>query len=207
MHLSLAEGVMIALAAGQLIYAALDYRNRAASMETNQRRHPTLVIALFMLFTWAAVAFDIYDRNCPSENYQMIIANLGNSPPRTYFMTINTPLLQQYRNDHKLMLLVRAVFADVDRMSDTKIEKSALYSIPIGDPLTLALVSTGKMKVAALQATQVEYDIILLPSSVSHDRVTMLSDVEPLGGKILATAGQMLMGGPPDTNTTDNQPK
>jgi hypothetical protein len=183
---------MIALAAGQLIYAALDYRNRAASMETNQRRHPTLVIALFMLFTWAAVAFDIYDRNCPSENYQM---------------TINTPLLQQYRNDHKLMLLVRAVFADVDRMSDTKIEKSALYSIPIGDPLTLALVSTGKMKVAALQATQVEYDIILLPSSVSHDRVTMLSDVEPLGGKILATAGQMLMGGPPDTNTTDNQPK
>jgi hypothetical protein len=156
---------MIVLACGQLIYAALDYRNRAATMQINQisrRRHPTLVMALFMVFTWAAVAFDIYDRNSQPENYQMIVESYGNQPPKTYFMNVNTSLLQQYRNDHKLMLLVRAVFADVDRMSDTRIEKSAIYSIP-GAQLTLALVGTGKMKLVALQVTQVEYDVIMLP--------------------------------------------
>src|ERR1700732_4098302 len=97
MHPSLVEVVMIVLTVCQLIFAALDYRSRAAAMQLNQasqRRHPTLIIALFMLLTWAAVAFDYVDRHYLSvpqpEDYIQEYGVKGVDNVVSYIIKVNT---------------------------------------------------------------------------------------------------------------------
>ena len=95
------------------------------------------------------------------------------------------------------MLIVRAAFIDIDRISDLKIEKSGAYSIP-SERLSMALVSTGKMKLAANLPNIVEWDVVLLPSQIPPDKITSLGDVTSLGGKILAVRSAQVMGGAPE---------
>ena len=58
----------------------------------------------------------------------MIIA-WGATPPKTFWMTINTEQLNQYKDLVKLMLIVRAQYSDVDRMTDTDIGKRRLIPL------------------------------------------------------------------------------
>lgn len=195
MHLSLAEVVMIVLAAGQLIYAALDYRSRTAPMQinqTSQHRHPTLIIALFMLLTWAAVAFEYVDRNYlhAQQTYVEYMQAWGLSG-NSYLTQVDTKLLLQYSGEYKLGLIIRVPYADRDRMIDTVIEKSGLYTIT-GDVVVLAHPSSNILRFLPNQATPVEYTLILVPSKFTVEHISSLNDVEHIGGRILATHAQII---------------
>ncbi len=208
--------LVLGLAAIQTIYAALTYhRDRAATVQANPPGKATafrfrpLVLIGFTILTWSAVALDLYARqSMPQISQTGLVQSYGHQPPKAYYMNINSSQLRNHSNESKLMLIVRAVFADVDRMTDQRIEKSTPYTI-VGDQRTMALVTSSRMILAANAPNLVEYNAILLPSNISPERITTLADVERVGGKILVTQGQTVIGGPPDeppTASIPNQP-
>ena len=204
MHPSLVEVVMIVLTVCQLIFAALDYRSRAAAMQinqTSQHRHPTLIIALFMLLTWAAVAFDYVDRHYLSvpqpEDYIQEYGVKGVDNVVSYIIKVNTKQLLQYSEAYKLAFVIRVPYADRDRMTDTAIEKSGLYTIT-GSTIILAHPSSSILRFAINQVNPIEYTLILLPSKLTIEQISSLGDVEHIGGRILATSAIMFpISGPP----------
>ena len=191
------DWIFAGLALLQVIYAALAYHRAVMG----KARHPFLVMASFMLLTWAVAGIDIYDRHFHVPTFiPGLVQGYGHTPPKVFFMNVDGSKVYSFHSSHKLMMIVRAVFADVDRMTDRNIEKTGVYTIT-NSPLTLAVVTTGKMKLAALAPNTVEYNLILLPSNVPPDRITDLEDVEQFGGKILANTGQTVFGGPPDNSS------
>ena len=85
-------------------------------------------------------------------------------------------------------------------MTDTAIEKSALYSIDGGE-VNMQFKGRGVIRFAPLQINGVELYVAMIPNDVSADQVTKLADLERIGGKIVARAGHNVPGGPlPATN-------
>jgi hypothetical protein len=194
--------IFLAIGVGQLIYAATTFHsdrgrvtNEAAGAKPPKR--PIFIIGSLMALTWLVAGFDIYDRHNQPEDFQSSLGTYGHSPPLTFFWVIDTGKMKKYAADYKLVLVVRGDFANIDRMTDERIEKSALYTIT-GSPVNLAVVVSGHLRLNALQPNEVEYDVILWPTKLSIDDLKSLLDVERLGGEILGRRGQTVFGGPPN---------
>jgi hypothetical protein len=109
----------------------------------------------------------------------------------SYSMTVDARQYMEYKDDYHLMLIVRIPYANIDGMSDTAIEKSAIYKIVDG-PILLAHVNGKKLKVFVSGSLPIQYDLVLLPDKITPDKINSLGDVEALGGKILATREQTI---------------
>lgn len=192
------EGVaLFTFAAVQTVYAALTYHKvRATSAGRAVRTQPirsVLVIAICTTLTWLAVGFSYYDRHF-AKHVEVPVLQWGVGT-NTFHLVVDTSPLRDEKDSAKLVLVVRTSFADIDPMTDTAIEKSSAYTIT-GGVLPLAVVGTGKIRLAALQENLVEFDLILLPVRHSPEQIRSLGDVESLGGKLLATRSTITMGGP-----------
>ncbi len=88
---------------------------------------------------------------------------------------------------HRIFLIVRAQYANVDPMTDKAIAKSQPYTIVNGF-MTLAIPGTSMTSVRVVLdiPTQIEFDVVELPSMFSPEQITTLSDVTNMAGKILA---------------------
>lgn len=204
--LTVAETIIIALAIGQLIFAALEYRRKAPPMSERQpRRHPILVIGLFMLLTWGVVAFEIYDRhyNTPISSSD-IIKLTSAAPPHTYTMMVQSDPLLKYKDSYKLMLITRVQYVDRDRMTDTNIDKSAPYTITGGE-FVLASNGAGNLRFIPQALNPLEWTLVMIPSSVGPDQIRNLEDVVHLGGRILGSQAQTVFAGPADNLPTPKQ--
>ena len=142
---------------------------RASSSGLRSAWAPVAAIAALVGIGWGAVALDYYDRHFGEWDLgQDFVQEMGLQPPRTYFVTINTAKLRPYSSDYKLMLIVRAAFIDVDKMSDPRLEKSSAFTIT-GASVAMAVVAAGNMRLAASQPNTVEWNIVLIPSKVSAE--------------------------------------
>ena len=107
-----------------------------------------------------------------------------------FYMVVKTDSIETEKKLSKLVLIVRVPFSDIDKMTDTNIKKSQTYTILDGF-MTLAVpISNGTpWRVPVDRPTPLEYDLVQLPFLYSADQIRSLSDVEKLGGKILASPG------------------
>ena len=106
-----------------------------------------------------------------------------------FYTIIKTSALTKYRGLNRVVFIIRPNFSDVDQMTDTNIRKSQAYTI-LDSFMTLAIPLVGApMKVAVDRLTPLQYFVVRLPAMFSPDQINSLSDVERLGGEILAEAG------------------
>jgi hypothetical protein len=134
--MTIADGILIVLAAAQLIYAGLTFhRDRAAQMQpdpTKRSRRPFFIIGGFMILTWLAAGIAVFDNHRPKPldptSYVVGFGELPGTNPMFDIIVYSKPLLS-YRNDYKLMLIVRRAYANRDRMTDDHLTKSDLYTI------------------------------------------------------------------------------
>jgi hypothetical protein len=113
----------------------------------------------------------------------------------TLFINVNSRSLVGYKDKFKMMLISKLLYTDIDKMTDTAIEKSSLFTIT-GDRTTIAVVaSTTHLRVVPPPNNKVgdvfdrvcDFSLVILPNNLSVDQIRSLSDVETLGGKIIAT--------------------
>jgi hypothetical protein len=123
------------------IYAMLTYhrpRGQAVDKQntsvTTLSRSQSIIPITLALVAWGAVAFNYADLHYLSvpptpgdyiQEYGVHGVNGGVS----YIMKVNTKQLLQYSEAYKLAFVIRVQYADRDRMTDTAIEKSGLYTI------------------------------------------------------------------------------
>jgi hypothetical protein len=112
-------------------------------------------------------------------------------------MNVDTKILTRFKDNFKLMTLARVNFADKDPITDTLIEKSAPYTIT-GGLVVVAFNSQSVLRFAPLQPNGIQLFLLLIPKNSSPDSVKSLGDVERIGGKILTSRGQTVIGGPPE---------
>jgi hypothetical protein len=112
--------------------------------------------------------------------------------PFTYQVTIDASQLGQFKDKYRLILVVRSSFSDVDRMTDEYLETSDLYTIE-DSLMTLAHPSSNKLRFLVEGPNVVEYNVAILPDHVSEKEVTTLNSIEHLGGKIIASASQIII--------------
>lgn len=184
---------------------ALFRRGESRSM-VSTRRWPIIGVALMTVIAWAAVGFDFYDRHFGSSLKREAIMSWGavgqqlhpGDPfgPPVYTLLIDGSALQEYKDKFNAMLIVRVPYSNVDRLSDPAIEKSVLYSIENG-PMPLAHPSDGRLKFPGGQLTYVEFNLALLPKTITADQIMRLQDVSSLGGILVAKVAQAITGGPP----------
>ena len=102
-----------------------------------------VIVTVFATLALVAYAFDVSDRLglfASDDRIPGLIAGAAISPPATFEASVNGDLILRYKNNHRLMLIVRAWYPDLDSMNDKCMEKSVLYSITGGIEL---LATTG----------------------------------------------------------------
>jgi hypothetical protein len=110
----------------------------------------------------------------------------------TAYMDADTSKIREYRDDHKIALIVYIPVAQIDSMTDTRIAKSVPYSIT-GDRETLSLNITDKLTEGVQPGIySIDFYIALIPNKISENNILSLKDVEEFGGEIV---GKGRMGG------------
>jgi hypothetical protein len=115
------------------------------------------------------------------------VAGWGAKPDLTFYMKVNTAPLSSYRNHFKLMLILRTIYANIDRMADTYIEKSAPFTIVPNSLITIAIPRPSRLQLSPSEPNEVEFNLVLLPNEITANNIESLSDIEKFGGRILAT--------------------
>jgi hypothetical protein len=113
------------------------------------------------------------------------------------FIQVNSRLLLDYKDHFKMILIMEVPYANIDRMTDTNIEKSALFTITDAETLDLAvrLPTPPHLRVAPPLNSNigdafdllVNFTLVLIPTDLSPEQIRSLFDVQRLGGKIITT--------------------
>jgi hypothetical protein len=158
-----------------------------------QPNRPLILMALLSAVVVGAVGYDVYDRHHQVHREDVLSwGGVGDS----YYMILATHSLLDQAKAMRLMLIVRPNILGTDRMTDTNMGKSGLFTI--SDPtVALALPTNTPLRMVPNQLNFLEYNAVLLPLGVGPDRVRTLADVVDLGGKIFETRASSVMAGPP----------
>lgn len=174
-------------------YAGLSYhRSRNLKTQGNLKVLITVNFAI-VLAAWAAALYNNNYNKTYNDSPDRFMISWGLTPQRAYFSIINGKLIQQYAKNNKVVLIVRVGYADKDKLTDEEIEKSASYGIA-NDVEILAHPPSMRLKFLVGLPNSLEFNIALIPNNVSPDRILSLSDVELLGGKLLASAAMNIDG-------------
>jgi hypothetical protein len=111
----------------------------------------------------------------------------GARPPNFVYVMANATYLVPYDQAH-LMLVCRVADNTVDVMEDTRLEKSAPFSI-IQSQLVLEMPLSQAFLRRGLPDPHVDIALVLLPPNVIGEQISKLSDVKRLGGQVLAING------------------
>jgi hypothetical protein len=187
------------------IYAALGYHlpkreSTKAGVSRVERtfRYFLWIPLLSVALVWAAVGLEFYTR---PEIASGQLVNYGIDSAQQFH---GVGVFRHWKDYEKFkaLLITRTVFVDRDRLTDDWIAKSIPYSIE--RPTVVMVVHTNReMHFASNLPNLIEYNFAVIPPDVSPTQILTLSDVQKLGGKILATASQGgIMGAPPPAQIT-----
>jgi hypothetical protein len=122
-----------------------------------------------------------------------VIDAWGAQPPLCAAL-IETSRLITFANKYKIAFVCGIPDATQDKFEDDRVTVSNLFTIT-PNPVAIVAPYSGRMQVFAKslsgpdnKAISTWYEAILLPSDVSSDKITKLSDVVKLGGKIIDPA-------------------
>jgi hypothetical protein len=96
-----------------------------------------------------------------------------------------------------MMMIIQVPYSDIDRMTDTFIDKSSEFTIT-GDPIVLAMNLRAPFPLLRLKIPDniksgdvfnatTDFNLVIIPKDLSAEQIRSLSDVERLGGKLVAT--------------------
>lgn len=145
----------------------------------------------------AAYTLDISDRlGWINSNRGPLLLGWGRHND-IFFDKINSRLLIDYKDQFNVLFILEVPYGNIDKMTDTGIEKSTTYTIT-GDPITMAvqLPTSGHLRVSPPPDSKIgdifevlmDFNLVLLPKNSSPEQIRSLSDVERLGGKIIWTS-------------------
>lgn len=179
------------------LIAVFTFLSDASTAKKNKKPPPShtakyiAIVGCLAFLSVGAAAFSYFDRNKKLDFGPNDVTYWGIPQANVYQMSLNTNGLGHYKSDHKLMLVVRVSFSDVDSLTDKNVEKSGLYSIT-GEPMALAAVGTGKLKGPAGKQIPLEFHALLVPSKIRSDQITSISDVLRFDGRILASRSMLI---------------
>jgi len=100
---------------------------------------------------------------------------------------VDTTRLQTFKDTYKLVLICGVENPTMDKMEDERILISNPFDIRPGGVAIVANYSHKLDELKAIQGTvQVWEMIAMMPPGVSREKISKLSDIEKLNGKILA---------------------
>lgn len=160
----------------------------------------SIIWAFALVLTWAAIGYDVYDRwhghqnPPPSKNVAApvltpndAIIERGATGPNLLYVKVNNKLLGQSQKDFQLMLVVRLLDISIPNLSDSRIEKSAVYPVdPLSDIQTISVEdSLHFVQNGFSPSSELEFYLITIPVA-TESKITKLAAVEGVGGKILS---------------------
>jgi hypothetical protein len=111
------------------------------------------------------------------------------------YAMVNGNLLLRYKNDYKIILIALIPYADIDKMTDTRIEKSSLYTITEGYT-TLGITSVAHLRITApsgftggITRNFTLLYVAIIPNNVAPEEIASLYDVNRVGGRIMEGRG------------------
>lgn len=164
---------------------------RKARRGPSQSARPVIIMGVLSAVVVAAVGYDIYDRRTQVQRDAILGWGAAGD---NYHMTVDTHELQGLEKSHRLMLLVRPQLIGTDRITDTNIGKSGLFTIS-GAAVTIALPANVPLRMVPNQVNFMEYNAVLLPVGIGPERISSLRDVTDLGGKVFQSRGSSVMAG------------
>jgi hypothetical protein len=190
----------------QAIYAALSYHKpkgvtmNSPSLLPKPSTKRFWIMAAFPILAWLAVGFDYYGWHRGTQPFTTAIVewNAGGQPlhpgdqygPLVYTVTVDASSLQPYKDEFNALLIVRIGYANIDRPTDTMIEKSVPYTIE-NRTFRISHPSDGKLRYMPGQPSVIEFNLALIPKTVTPDQITRLQDVTMVGGMIVQTVAQI----------------
>jgi hypothetical protein len=120
----------------------------------------------------------------------VLIQRYGQGPGGALEAIVNSRSLLKYKDHFKMMLIVRVPYPDIDNMTDTAMEKSALYTIT-GGWTQLAITSIRQLRFRVSQGATgtisptVHFLLVIIPNDIAPEQIRTLSDVARVGGKIM----------------------
>jgi hypothetical protein len=159
------------------------------------RRMPRFRQAAGWSFIGAAVIFyaiDIADRFnlfAPPRPVDIAI-NWGATGQGTFWITADERPVEQYKDNYKLILILNVPISNVDKMTDTNISKSSLYTIT-GDASEMFSAPLTQNLGNGLPPGQymVVLTLALVPTGFSAEKITSLGDVPRFGGRFVGARG------------------
>jgi hypothetical protein len=118
-----------------------------------------------------------------------IVTGWGIIRPNTLWLKADTSKMLKYKGVIKLMLIVRAAYSNVDRMTDTSIAKSIEYSLVNGE-ITLTSTYMDKLRISGDEAT-LEFNLVGLPVAASSEGIDSLAAIDKVNGHIISSRAML----------------
>jgi hypothetical protein len=102
--------------------------------------------------------------------------------------TVDTGVLSEYKDTHKAMLIFALDIPSVDYLTDREVLKSYLFDIDGRRNVQVTIVESFWSRLSSSTGLVNVY-LVVLPKSVSSDRISCLADIEANQGRIVAKRG------------------
>jgi hypothetical protein len=163
---------------------------------TPKYRRYFATMGLLTLLSWTAFGLDYYLKRSEPIFVDSVLGS-WRFDGSAFTIDVNGHSLLQFKASDRLLLVIRIAFSDLDRMTDTNLEKSRLYTIQDGmTSLSIPITEKFLNRFNPYGSNMIQFNLLLLPAKYSADHITSLADVETLGGKIIGTPGFPIMGRP-----------
>jgi hypothetical protein len=135
----------------------------------------------------AAYTIDVGDRLGwikLSEPNELILSWGSSQQSGAPYILVNSRLLLQYADSFKMLLVLNVPYANIDKMTDACIEKSAMFTITgevttiaikLQTPPNLRLPLSPDTKIGDEIRVPTNFYLVVLPSSLSADQIRSLS--------------------------------
>lgn len=162
----------------------------------------TIVLFIAMSVAIAAYSLDIADRLhwINLSDRDAVVEGWGTQGAQNggvLYMKVNSAPLLQYKDQFNMILILVSIYSNIDTMTDVAIEKSALFSITGGrtniaipfefGTTHLRISRPPNIRPGDQYRVPVEFNLVIIPKDFSTEQLRSLSDVQKLGGKIIAT--------------------
>jgi len=182
-------GVSVLLGCG-ITFLWISRWKRIKTFSLLKRVLTLFLIALFLAGMWykfGSWALGKYYQQQTGIPQEMIKAWAGHGT--IHSMMIDGKYLSSYKNKYNLLLIGEVPMPGIDTMTSKSIKKSVVYTITDGE-ITLVVDMVGIPTPIQSNGYVIFYThVALIPKNVSPDKITTLSDVERMGGKIIARRG------------------
>jgi hypothetical protein len=168
----------------------------------------TIILVFSIPVAIALYALDIADRLdwITLSNKGDVVQGWGTQGAQNggvLYMRVNSAPLLEYKTHFNMMLILASIYSNIDTMTDVSIDKSSSFSITGGivniaipfqfGTTHLRISQPPNIKPGDEYRVLVGFYLVIIPKDLSAEQLRSLSDVQRLGGKIIASPSTELI--------------